>query len=54
LNELGAGKPIHIEFAHSDGTKDVIKTNQTYNKQQIDWFRAGSALNLIKLQQVGN
>ena len=54
LNELGAGKPIHIEFAHSDGTKDVIKTNHTYNKQQIDWFRAGSALNLIKLQQVGN
>lgn len=54
LNELGAGKPIHIEFVHSDGTKDVVKTNHTYNKQQIDWFRAGSALNLIKLQQVGN
>lgn len=54
LNEFAAGKPIHIEFVHSDGTKDVIKTNHTYNKQQIDWFRAGSALNLIKLQQVGN
>lgn len=53
LNEFAEGKPIQIEFAHKDGTRDVIKTNHTYNKQQIGWFRAGSALNLIKLQQQG-
>ncbi len=54
LSEFAADKPIHLELVHSDGTKDVIKTNHTYNNQQIDWFRAGSALNLIKLQQEGN
>lgn len=53
LDEFAEGKPIHIEFVHNDGSKDVIKTNHTYNKQQIGWFRAGSALNLIKLQQSG-
>jgi len=35
---------------HSDGFKDVIMANHTYNKAQIDWFKAGSALNLIKEQ----
>lgn len=53
LDQFAEGKPIHIEFVHKDGTKDVIKTNHTYNKQQIGWFKAGSALNLIKLQQQG-
>ncbi len=53
LDQFAEGKPINIEFVHSDGTKDVITTNHTYNKQQIGWFRAGSALNLIKLQQEG-
>lgn len=51
LNSIAPGKPIHIEFAHADGSKDVIATNHTYNEQQIGWFKAGSALNLIKLQQ---
>jgi aconitate hydratase len=36
---------------HANGTKDVILANHTYNDQQIGWFRAGSALNLIKLQE---
>ncbi len=53
LDEFAESKPIHIEFVHNDGSKEVIKTNHTYNKQQIGWFRAGSALNLIKLQQSG-
>lgn len=53
LDAFAEGKPIHIEFVHDDGGKDVIKTNHTYNKQQIGWFKAGSALNLIKLQQSG-
>lgn len=50
LNEFAEDKPIHIEVVHADGSKDVIKTNHTYNETQINWFRAGSALNLIKEQ----
>jgi aconitate hydratase len=42
---------LTIEIAHADGSSDTIKVNHTYNAQQIDWFRAGSALNLIKQQQ---
>lgn len=43
-------KILTIEIVHSNGTKDKIVVNHTYNKQQIDWFKAGSALNLIKQQ----
>lgn len=50
LNEFAPGKPLTIEVVHSDGTKDVIKVNHTYNDSQIDWYKAGSALNLIKAQ----
>jgi len=45
---------LHLEFVHTDGSKDIIATNHTYNEQQIGWFKAGSALNLIKLQEQGN
>ncbi|MGV8813759.1 MAG: aconitate hydratase [Gelidibacter sp.] len=50
LDQFAPGKPLHIEFVHADGSKDVIKTNHTYNQQQIDWYNEGSALNLIKKQ----
>ncbi|MBT8265154.1 MAG: aconitate hydratase, partial [Bacteroidia bacterium] len=50
LNEFAPGKPLTIEVVHKDGSKDMIKTNHTYNEAQIEWFRAGSALNLIKQQ----
>ena len=48
LTEFAPGKPLHIEVVHADGSKDVIEANHTYNEQQIGWFKAGSALNLIK------
>jgi aconitate hydratase len=48
LDAFAPGKPIHIELVHANGSKDVIEVNHTYNDQQIGWFRAGSALNLIK------
>lgn len=54
LDQFSEGKPLNIEFVHSDGSKDVIKTNHTYNEQQIEWFRAGSALNMIKQQAAAN
>jgi aconitate hydratase len=50
LVEFAPGKQLTVEVVHADGSKDLIKLNHTYNDQQIGWFRAGSALNLIKLQ----
>lgn len=47
LTEFAPGKPLHLEFVHSDGSKDIIVANHTYNESQIEWFKAGSALNLI-------
>ena len=43
-----AGQPLTIEIKHSDGTAYTIQVNHTYNDSQIAWFRAGSALNVIK------
>ncbi len=51
LTDFAPGKPLTIEFVHADGSKDTILANHTYNAQQIEWFKAGSALNLIKAQQ---
>jgi aconitate hydratase len=48
LVDFAPNKQLTIELVHSDGTKDLIKTNHTYNDAQIEWFKAGSALNLIK------
>lgn len=47
LTEFAPGKPLTLEFVHADGSKDTIVTNHTYNEGQIEWFKAGSALNLI-------
>ena len=48
LEDFAEGKPLMVEVVHADGTKDVIKTNHTYNSNQIEWYKEGSALNLIK------
>ena len=48
LKNFSPGNAIKVELIHSDGSIDVIKTNHTYNSQQIDWYKEGSALNLIK------
>jgi len=48
LENFSPSNQITIELLHSDGSSDIIKTNHTYNSQQIDWYREGSALNLIK------
>lgn len=47
LESFAPGKPLTLEFIHADGSKDTVIANHTYNDQQIGWFRAGSALNLI-------
>ena len=51
LDQFAPGKPLTIRLNHADGTTDKIEVNHTYNAQQIEWFCAGSALNLIKEQQ---
>ncbi len=50
LDAFAPKKQLHLELAHADGTKEVIALNHTYNTQQIEWFKHGSALNLIKLE----
>ena len=44
-------KPLTLEICHTNGMKEQIKLNHTYNASQIEWFKAGSALNLIKLME---
>ena len=48
LTEFTPGKPLTVMLNHADGTSDTITVNHTYNEGQIKWFKAGSALNLIK------
>jgi aconitate hydratase len=50
LSSFSPGKPLTIEVVHADGSINVIQANHTYNHAQIEWFKAGSALNLIKKQ----
>ena len=47
LVDFAPGKPLTLEVLHKDGSKDIILTKHTYNQGQIEWFKAGSALNLI-------
>lgn len=48
LTSFAEGKPLTLVFNHKDGKKDEIPVNHTYNAQQIEWFKAGAALNLMK------
>ena len=48
LKDFAPGRQITVEVVHADGSKDTIMANHTYNAQQIEWFKEGSALNLIK------
>lgn len=50
LEAFAPGKPLTIEVTHANGTTDTIIAEHTYNAQQIEWFKEGSALNLIKKQ----
>ena len=47
LTDFAPGKPLTVVLHHADGSSDSITVNHTYNAQQIGWFKAGSALNLI-------
>ena len=48
LTSFASDKPLTIELSHSDGSTDEFLVNHTYNDQQIEWFKAGGALNIIR------
>lgn len=50
LTSFAAGKPLTVVLNHKDGKVDRITVNHTYNEQQIEWFKAGGALNVIRKQ----
>ena len=50
LADFAPDKPLKVVLHHTDGTTDEFEVNHTYNAAQIEWFKAGSALNLIKQQ----
>lgn len=52
LTSFAPGTPLSLVLTHQDGSVDTIEANHTYNQQQIEWFKAGGALNIIR-KQVG-
>ncbi|MFB1013627.1 MAG: aconitate hydratase [Bacteroidia bacterium] len=50
LDNFTPGNPLRIKLNHADGTSNIFEVNHTYNEAQIAWYKAGSALNLIKQQ----
>lgn len=50
LTSFTPGVPLTVVLNHADGSKDSISVNHTYNEQQIEWFKAGGALNVIRAQ----
>lgn len=51
LTEFAPGRPLEIVLHHADGTEDEFMVNHTYNEGQIEWFKAGAALNIIRMKQ---
>ncbi len=52
LKSFTPGVPLTLVLNHIDGSKEEITVNHTYNAQQIEWFKAGGALNIIRMAQV--
>ncbi|HSN09494.1 MAG TPA: hypothetical protein VLS85_10655 [Hanamia sp.] len=48
LTDFAVGKPLKVVLHHKNGTTDSFAVNHTYNQQQIEWFKAGAALNIIR------
>jgi aconitate hydratase len=51
LDALKPGSPVEVVLHHEDGSSDRVETRQTLNQEQIGWFQAGSALNVLKRQK---
>ena len=52
LTQLAPGQPVDIVLHHADGGEDRFRATHTLNEEQIAWFRAGSALNLLRQQKI--
>jgi aconitate hydratase len=48
LKELSAGKPVTCILHHNDGTEEVLSLQHSYSESQLEWFRSGSALNILR------
>lgn len=48
LTSFAPGQPLQVVLHHEDGSSDTIVVNHSYNEQQIEWFKAGGALNIIR------
>ncbi|MBX7095697.1 MAG: aconitate hydratase [Flavobacteriales bacterium] len=48
LTSFAPGTPLTLVIHHSNGSSEEIKVNHSYNAQQIEWFKAGGALNIIR------
>ena len=51
LTAFAPDKPLTIVLHHADGNTESFQVNHTYNEQQIEWFKAGGALNIIRMNQ---
>lgn len=54
LTSFAPNTPLTLVLNHKDGSSESIVANHTYNQQQIEWFKAGAALNIIRKQVAGN
>ncbi len=48
LTSFAPNQPLQLVFHHADGSQDTIMANHSYNEQQIEWFKEGAALNIIR------
>lgn len=51
LKEFAPGKHLTVVLHHTDGKSESIQVNHTYNAQQIAWYKAGGALNIIRMKE---
>ena len=50
LKDFVPGNELELIIYHKDGSNEKFNVSHSYNESQIEWFKAGSALNLIRLQ----
>ena len=50
LSELAPGRALQVTFHHADGSEDSAEVSHTLNEDQVGWFKAGSSLNLLRLE----
>ena len=51
LDGFAPGKPMECNILHADNTSENIKLNHSYNNLQLEWFKAGSAMNFLRKNQ---